>query len=131
MNHAQFRKSFEDCSLLPEQFGHGAHIRMAWIYVTAHPLSEAIKRFCADLRRYVTHVGAEGKYHETITWFYMVLVNERTSLLDSQHSWEEFRNANSDLFEPGGFLLKQHYRSETLGSAKAKTTFVLPDTIVA
>jgi len=127
---SQLRKSFEDCSLAPERFSHEDHIQMAWIYVSAHPLSEAIARFRTDLRRFVKHAGAEDKYHETITWFYLVLVNERANRLDPEHSWECFKKANGDLLIRGTTLLKTYYRSATLESTTAKHTFVLPDALV-
>jgi len=129
MTDATFRRAFEDCSLSPDEFTHDGHLRMAWIYVIAHPLHEAIALFCTDLRRYVTHLGDEAKYHETITWFYMIKVHERAVELDSANSWGEFQRHNKDLFERGGVLLKKNYQPATLSSAKAKTSFILPDLI--
>ena len=67
-----------------------------------------------------------GKYHDTITWFYMLLIAERHK---SDEDWEDFRSANTDLFERD--LLTRYYTRECLASEDARTRFVLPDRIAA
>ncbi len=95
MSDSQFRAAFEDGSLPEELLSHEGHVRMAWIYVRAHPLIEAIDRFCRDLKSYVQ--GAADKYHETITWAFLIIVNERVAHADQ--SWEDFKTINRDLFD--------------------------------
>jgi hypothetical protein len=46
--------------------------------VRRHPeLAEAALPFRAALRRLVAALGAEGKYNETLTWAYLILVHQR------------------------------------------------------
>ena len=109
-------------------FDHESHVYLGWLYVGAYPLPEAISRFSAALKRLVKKLGAEGKYHETITWFYLLLIAERRSSA-TDHSWFTFRRQNSDLFARQPAILQQYYSDELLGSDRARAGFVLPDRV--
>ena len=130
MTDTQLRRAFQECSLAEDIFTHEAHIRMGWIYVRSMPLTDAISAFCSDLKAYTRHLGATDKYHETITWFFLLLINERNARLDIGHTWEDFRAANLDLLEGGGTILKRYYSGSSLASDSARTNVVLPDLIL-
>jgi hypothetical protein len=72
-----FVRAFEDCTLPPEQFPHRAHVRLAWLYLREGSLLDALPRFVEGLKRYAASLGAATKYHETVTWAYMILIHER------------------------------------------------------
>ena len=129
MTDQQLQTAFQDCNLPEEDFNHTAHIRMGWIYVRSMPLTEAIASFSKDLKAYTVHLGATDKYHETITWFFLILINERSSDLPKGHSWTDFKTANPDLGDSGGPLLKKYYSAEILSSERARFTPLLPDLI--
>lgn len=118
--------AFEEGAIDAQRFDHEAHVHVAWCYLRQYPLAEAIARFTAALRRLTTRVGAEGKYHETISWFFMILIAERTAA-DPVHDWQAFRRRNGDLFDGAGALLNQHYSAQCLASERARQRFVLPD----
>lgn len=118
--------AFEGAAIDAERFDHQAHVHVAWCYLRQYPLAAAIARFTAALRRLTTRVGAEGKYHETISWFFMIVVAERMAA-DPACGWEAFRSGNSDLFDNAGGLLRRHYSAECVASAGARQRFVLPD----
>ena len=60
---AAFERSEEpDCG-----FHHAQHVRVAWCYIRAHPLPEALARFTNALRRFAAARGKPDLYHETIT----------------------------------------------------------------
>jgi len=61
----------------PEQFDHRAHVYVAWSYLRRYSLAESILRFTAALRRHTVKLGASDKYHETITWFYLIEIEKR------------------------------------------------------
>ncbi len=125
MSDSQFRAAFEDGTLPEDLLSHEGHVRMAWIYVRAHPLVEAIDHFCRDLKSYVQNAGAADKYHETITWAFLIIVNERAA--DTDQSWEEFKTANRDLFDRKNKILMRFYQPDTIASGRARKTFVFPD----
>ena len=80
-------------------------------------------------------IGAQGLaasrghpefYHETITWAYMILVNQRLQS-DPEIDWPEFCRHNANLFEPDKAILKKYYRTSTLDSDFARQVFGFPD----
>ncbi len=107
-----------------EEFHHADHVRLAWCYLRALPLLPAIERFTTSLKRFAAHNGKPELYHETITWAYLLLIHER---MNGEGSFEEFRDAHPDLFRWKPSVLESYYRAETLGSDRAKRTFVMPD----
>ncbi|NVJ70402.1 MAG: hypothetical protein HWE08_08620 [Alphaproteobacteria bacterium] len=127
MTDDQFMSAFEDATLDPNLFDHEAHIRMGWLYVTRYPLTEAIDRFASSLKRLTKALGAEAKYHETITWFYMLLIADRQALCTAK-SFDGFLAANTDLVGKPS-VLTRYYHPKTLASVRARTHYVLPDMV--
>jgi hypothetical protein len=122
----EFVTAFENLSLGGESFGHRGHVRLAWIYLKRYPAHEALPLFAKGLRKFATHLGAADKYHETITWAYLALINERMAR-GQESNWETFSAANADLFEWPGGALSRYYDPSTLESDLARRTFLLPD----
>ena len=104
-------------------------MRLAWIYLSDYALLEAIERFTQSLRRLAAHCGAPGKYHETITWAYLLLIHERKQRVDASCGWESFRAANADLLAWNPSILERYYAPQTLRSDLARRIFVLPDRV--
>ncbi|MFN7948582.1 MAG: hypothetical protein U0Z53_24730 [Blastocatellia bacterium] len=127
MNDQEFITQFEACTLPAESFHHPDHVRLAWLYLDRAPVLEALTRFTESLKRFAAANGKPGLYHETITWAFIFLINERRARFDRQHNWQEFAAANADLLDWQNNILKQYYRAETLGSEMAKRVFVMPD----
>jgi len=86
---------------------------------------EASLRFCSGLRRFAEAHGKSALYHETITWAYLALVNERRAN-GTGGDFDAFAAANPDLLQGGMQALLALYDRETLGSELAKRAFVLP-----
>jgi hypothetical protein len=126
MTDRDFAAAVEACTLAGSDFHHADHIRLAWIYLGDHPLLEAIERFTTTLRTFATHHGAPEKYHETITWAYLLLIHERMQRHGAGSTWEEFRAANPDLFAWKPSILDRYYEPATLRSDIARRVFVLP-----
>jgi len=111
-----------------DAFGHESHVYAAWLYLERWPLQEAIAHFRAALVRLTKKLGAETKYHETITWFFMLLINQRRAAA-GELSWTEFRQQNADLIVDAGETLHRYYSRELLASDLARQQFLLPDQI--
>jgi len=126
MKDSELRAAFEDGSLDPDLFDHRNHLRLGWLYLQDCSPALAIDNFTRGLRRYTRSVGAQMKYNETITWFYMLAIAERR-LKYPADSFEDFIARNSDLNTPGAPLLKRSYMPETLNSDLAREVFLLPD----
>ena len=129
MNDEEFIQRFEDCTLPAESFHHPDHVRVAWLYLRSYSVLEALNRFSAGLKRFATANGKPNLYHETITWAYVLLINERLERGGREQSWAEFVDANGDLFDWKDNILKSYYHDETLRSDVARKVFVFPDKI--
>ena len=124
MNDEEFVRAFEDCTFSP--FRHEDHVRLAWIYLRESALSEAMMRFRDSLKIYAASLGKLDKYHETITFGFILLIHDRMKRGD-MNGWGEFALANPDLLDWKKSILQTLYRRETLDSPLARRTFVMPD----
>ena len=119
--------AFEDGTIPPGAFRHRHHVRTAWAVLERRPVLEALAVFTAGLRRLAAAAGKPGLYHETITWAYVLLVNERRAARGAE-GWPAFAARNPDLLTWKPSVLEaRYYREETLWSDRARETFVLPD----
>lgn len=121
-----FITQFEHCTLNPEHFNHTGHVRLAWLYLQQNSEKTAIGKVCNGIKSYASSLGANDKFHVTITYSLLKLIALRVNQSKSK-SWQEFNAQNSDLLEDCIGLLLQHYNKETLFSELARTQFVAPD----
>src|SRR5215469_9710148 len=123
-------EQFENGTLQAESFRHSDHVRMAFEYFRKFPLLEVLERFPAALTRFAARHGKPGLYHETITWAFLLVIRERMARMGGKATWEEFAAANGDLLGKKETVLKRYYSEETLKSALARGTFLMPDRIL-
>ncbi|MGA8537910.1 MAG: hypothetical protein WB566_00340 [Terriglobales bacterium] len=124
-------EQFEWGATPPESFHHADHVRLAFEYLRRYPALEALGKFSAALQRFAAAQGKAQRYHETITWAYLLLIRERMARAGCAQSWEEFAEGNADLLVWKRGVLSTLYRQETLDSDLARQTFVLPDQVLA
>ena len=118
--------AFETLDFDVEHFDHTAHVYVAWQYVRAYDLLTAIGRYRDTLIRLTAKLGVPDKYHETITWFYLVAVSEGATG-HCRDDWRAFCDSNPGLFERNPSAIRRHYSTERLNSPIARAAFVLPD----
>jgi hypothetical protein len=122
-----FLGQFEAAAIPGDAFGHKEHVRVAWVYLRLYDLTGASHRFIDALKRFADFHGADGLYHETITWAFLLAINERIGKMARHHDWQAFAAENPDMLESGSTFLHRYYRPETLKSDLARRVFVLPD----
>ena len=127
MSDEDFIRNFEACTLPNSSFHHEQHVRIVWLYLRRYPLLETLARFSESLKRFAAANGKPNLYHETITWAYVFLINQRIKRNGSSPSWKAFAAANADLLDWKNSVLKSFYREETLSSDLARATFLFPD----
>ena len=128
MQDEELLSKFEDTSLPLSNFHHEEHVRVAFLYLRRYPLLDVLARFPASLQRYAAAHGKNGLYHQTISWAFLFIVNERTSAAGAAgETWEEFKQRNSDLLQGSKSTLAKYYRDETIASPAAREYFVMPD----
>lgn len=120
---------FEAARIEPGEFHHEDHVRIAWLYLRDHGLLESIRRYSQGLRRLTKKFGVAAKYHETITWFFLMQVAERIEAGDAA-DWDAFRARNPDLFGGWSELLGRYYTQARIESAAARRSFLLPDRLI-
>ncbi|HEY7498743.1 MAG TPA: hypothetical protein VH740_09530 [Vicinamibacterales bacterium] len=126
MDDRAFVEAFEAGEEPPGGFHHREHVRVAWWYLTQHPLPDALSRFSGALKRFALAHGKPGLYHETITVAFVLLINERRDGAQDE-PWTAFAERNPDLLTWRPSILDRYYRAETLASDRARRTFVFPD----
>ena len=127
MTDDELMRAFEAGKVPDGGFHHEQHVRVAWNYLKAHPLPEALARFCSALKGFAQAQGAPNLYHETITVSFVLLINERLARDEAQASWAAFAAANPDLLSWKPSVLDRYYTKDTLDSAHARRVFVMPD----
>ena len=124
-------EQFERGEVGPEGLHHADHVRVAYAYLCEMPLLEAIEKFSCALRRFAIAHGKPDLYHQTITWAYLLLIQERRLRFGDQGKWEEFAVKNSDLLRWKNGVLQLYYKPSTLKSDLAHKAFLLPDNLAA
>ncbi len=119
-------EDFEKGSVDPEQFDHEAHVYVAWSYLQKYDLEDAIAKFSEALRSLTRKLGIESKYHETITWFFLILIAESKNKPGS-NDWQTFKRQNPDLLTTRPSVIRNYYSDKRLHSSIARSQFVLPD----
>ncbi len=127
MTDDEFVAAFENCSLPLTCFRHPDHVKMAFLYLGRFPPLEALQRFTISLARFATAHGKTSLYNATITWAYMLIIQERLARAGHRQTWLEFVADNADLLNRNDSVLNRYYREETLRSEFARSTFVFPD----
>jgi hypothetical protein len=127
MTGEELIQQFEDGTTPADTFHHADHVRLAFEYLCRYSLLEALERFPDALKRFAAAQGKAQRYHETITWAYLLLIRERIARAGCAQTWEEFAAHNPDLLLWKDGMLTTLYRQETLDSDFARHTFVLPD----
>jgi len=119
--------AFESARLDNRAFRHREHVRAAFACLSKHTdFAEAACRFRRSLRRFAAVHGAPGRYHETVTWAYLALINERMRA-SSVASSAELLARFPELLD-GSALLARHYDVDALlRSSQARDVFILPE----
>ena len=123
---------FATGTLPPGDFHHADHVRVAWLLLREHPVLEVLARFSQGLRRLAAAAGKPGLYHETVTWAFVLLIQERMARggmggTGGINTWDAFAAENPDLLTWQPSILDAYYEKETLASELARRVFLLPD----
>jgi hypothetical protein len=127
MKDEELIECLENCTLSGASFHHPDHVKVVWLYLRCNSVLKTLSRFSEGLKRLAIANGKPNLYHETITWAYILLINERIRRSGREQTWAEFKESNADLFDWKNSVLKSYYQDETLRSEVARNIFVFPD----
>lgn len=121
-----FIETFESGAVPDARFRHRDHIRLAWSYLKVLGLQRALERCSRALRRFARDHGHPERFHQTVTWAYLFLINERLAGGDDDLDWPAFARANPDLLRWPDGPIGELYGPEILDCELARRIFVLP-----
>ena len=126
LSDGEFEQQFQNCTLDPELFTHEAHLRLAWIHIHQYGNEAAEENVSNQLKKFVASVGAEDKYHETVT-IAAVKAVYHFMLQSKTRNFPDFIEENKQLLTHFKNLLSSHYQIDIFSSEEARSTFIQPD----
>ena len=111
-------------------FGHREHVHLAFLAVRRYGTAEAAERIGRWLRHLTVYAGAPQKYNATVTWAWTEIVGHHLARDQADSGaapmdFDSFAARHPRLLDKR--LLRGHYSSSVLASARARTTWVEPD----
>jgi hypothetical protein len=118
-------RAFESATIDPAAFHHRDHLYVAWCYLRALPLEDALARYVRHLRQLAAALGAPTKFHATMTWGYVVLLHAAIDR-SPDASFDQLLAEHPALADHQAGLLYAYYDRAQLESDEARRSFVLP-----
>ena len=126
LSDESFLTQFENQTLNPIHFKHIDHLRLTWLYLRGHDVEKAAELVGSGVKAYATSLGADTKFHVTITDALVRIMAQRVAQLEKRE-WQLFLEQNSDLVDDALSVLAQHFTEDLLFSEAARTSLVQPD----
>jgi N-formylglutamate deformylase len=129
LSDLEFLRQFRTSELDPLLFNHEAHLRLAWLQIDKFGPEQAIENIEDQLQNFVTHVGAQDKYHKTLTIAAVHAVSHFMTKAQSDNFADflkEFPQLKNNFKE----LINSHYNIDIFNSASAKTEYIAPNKIL-
>jgi len=126
LDDERYLRSFEAYEVDAATFHHREHLRVAYALIATYGLESAFLRLKEGLIGFLSHQGVgPEKYHETVTYAWLLAVNHFMHMARTSRSFDEFIQRNEVLLNPS--IMATHYSRELLQSTEAKSGFVEPD----
>lgn len=126
LSNSEFLTQFKDKTLNPVHFKHVGHLRLAWIYLNHYDLETSTQEICTGIKAFAENLGADTKFHLTITDSLVRIVAERIAPME-QPDWQLFLEQNRDLVDDAVSVLLQYFSRDLLFSESARTSLIEPD----
>ncbi len=120
-------QGFESCATAKEEFKHRSHLTVAVWYLSQSEQQQALSKMRVGLFRFLEYHGVgREKYNETLTIFWIKLVQSAINQLDDETSLVDTTNTILErLANPR--VVFEYYSEACLKSEMAKTGWVKPD----
>ena len=119
-------QAFENRTISAAEFSHDAHIAVALSYLATWPSQDALDRMRKNVRAFAAHHGAANHYHETLTIFWMRLLDHVAS--SSPQALPLWRRINVIVEQWGSRRpVQSHYSDELIRSQQAREKWMPPD----
>lgn len=118
-------QAFENTTIDAAAFHHREHLYVAWCYLRALSLEDALARYVRHLRQLASALGVPEKFHATMTWAYVILLYEAMAR-SPDAAFDDLLTKNPALLDHRGGALYTLYDRAQLDSDEARRHFVLP-----
>jgi hypothetical protein len=125
MTDDEFLQAFHDFTLPNEQFRHRDHVQLAWLAVTRLGGEAALPAVSQRVRRFAEAHGHTGLYHETMTRFWLRIIDHAVRARPDIRTFDAFTAEFPWLLDSS--LPYRHWRRETMMSPEARGGWVEPD----
>ncbi len=118
-------RGFESCRTGKDDFPHRDHLALAVWYLRGSDLIAATDSMRNSLHRFLDHHGCRENYHETMTIFWIRVVQEVLESLDEQSLLQQANAVAEHLNDSR--VVYDYYSKKLLGSEAARRNWVEPD----
>jgi hypothetical protein len=130
-------RAFESATIPASEFTHAAHIAVALSYLDTFPPEQALERMRQNIGSFAARHGVTNLYHETLTTFWMRLLEHVASTCDVDSS-RPSGSAKADLplwrrinlivdYWTKRRPVEAHYSRELISSQAARDKWIPPD----
>lgn len=127
MEDPEFLRLFHQGNLPGEEFRHRGHLRLAWLILSRHGRRLAEQIVAEEIQWFAVANGASGRYHDTLTRFWVRLVGHAMEKAPGARSIDELLTLFPFLLDTR--LPYNHWREETFNSDQARAGWVEPDLV--
>lgn len=127
MTDDDFLQAFARGTIANSDFRHRDHLRLAWLQVRRLGCEGALLNITAGIRHFAEAHGASGKYHETMTRFWVRVVAHMVAARPDIDDFARFLDAFPQLLDKE--LSLRHWERATLMSPQARAMWVEPDVL--
>jgi hypothetical protein len=120
-----FLAAFESGSVPNSAFHHRDHIRLAWLYLRRDGPEAGARNVSNAILRFATAHGAAGRFHVSMTTFWVRLVQHVMSTVPGMRTFDELMCAFPLLADKQAVY--RHYSRDLLNSPAARQTWLAPD----
>jgi hypothetical protein len=118
--------AFENATIPASEFTHAAHIAVALSYLNSLPPEQALERMREKIRAFAAHHQVGDLYHETVTTFWMRLLEHIGSTSEADLPlWQRINLIVEDWTKRRPVEI--HYSTELIKSQAARDKWIPPD----
>jgi hypothetical protein len=119
-------RAFENASIPASEFTHAAHIAVGLSYLDTFSPEQALERMREKIRAFAARHGVTNLYHETLTTFWMRLLEHVSGTSDlNLPLWRRINLIVEDWTKRRP--VEAHYSRELIKSQTARDKWVPPD----
>ena len=125
MQDDAFLQAFESATLPNPSFRHLDHLRLTWLYLRRDGTELGSQRVVDGIRHFAAAHGAANRYHETLTRFWIALVQHVIDAFPRIERFDELVAEYPHMTDKS--LVYRHYSAAALAEPAARQTWIAPD----